>query len=54
MTQSLVESPLGERMLRVKGTPKALLEIYLQNHPDKEDMKESYISNLRDFAGRGI
>ena len=53
-TQSSVESPLGERILCVKSAPTALLETCLQDRPETEDIKESYISMLKDFAGRGI
>ena len=52
--QSLVKSPDGERMLCVKGAPKALLELYLQDHPDKDDVREKYTSMASDFAGRGL
>ena len=38
LMQALVESSLGERMFCVKGAPRAVLETYLQDHQDKEDM----------------
>ena len=52
-TQSLVESSLGERILCVKGAPRATLDLYLQDHPDAQDVAEKYRSAVTDLAGRG-
>ena len=54
LMQALVESPLGERMLCVKGAPRAVLETYLQDHQDQEDLMETYKSTLGGFAERGL
>ena len=54
LMKALVESPLGDRMLCVKGAPRAVLETYLQDHQDKEDLIEIYKSTLGDFAERGL
>ena len=52
--QALVESPLGERMFCVKGAPRAVLETYLHEHQDQEDLMETYKSTLGGFAERGL
>ena len=53
--QTLVESrETGERVLCVKGAPRAVLETYLQDHPEKEDIKVANINKLKDFADRGL
>ena len=54
LMQALVESPLGERMICVKGAPRAVLETYLQDHQDKEDLMETYKSTLGGFSERGL
>ena len=54
LMQALVESPLGERILCVKGAPRAVLETYLEDHQDQEDLVETYKSTLGGFAERGL
>ena len=51
--QSLVKTPDGERILCVKGAPRALLEDCLQDHPDKEVIREKYINKAKEYASRG-
>lgn len=52
--QCLVESPLGERLLCVKGAPRAILELCLQDQPDKVTIEEKFKNAVADFANRGL
>lgn len=51
---SIVESPEGERIICVKGSPLFVLKTVEDDHPIPEDVHENYQNTVTEFASRGF
>lgn len=51
---AIVESPEGERIICVKGSPLFVLKTVEDDHPIPEDVHESYQNTVAEFASRGF
>ena len=52
--QSLVKSPTDERILCVKGAPRALLETCFKDQLGGKDIKKAFRDKAQEFASRGF
>lgn len=51
---ALVESPIGERIVCVKGAPKAVFKTVQEDQPVPESIDTAYREKVTEFAGRGF
>mmetsp|Transcript_3918 Transcript_3918/g.3801 ORF Transcript_3918/g.3801 Transcript_3918/m.3801 type:complete len:896 (+) Transcript_3918:138-2825(+) len=51
---AIVESPEGERIICVKGSPLFVLKTVEDDHPIPEDVHENYQNTVTEFASRGF